>query len=36
MAGEAPHRFNEVYGPYAIKREVLLDALKAFAHDEFQ
>ena len=28
--------FNDAYDPYAQKRKALLDALKAFAHDEFQ
>ncbi len=27
---------DEVIGPYVKKREALLDALKKFAHDEFQ
>jgi hypothetical protein len=31
-----PLPFPEVYAPYTNKREALLDALKAFAHDEFQ
>jgi hypothetical protein len=31
-----PLQFEEVYRPYVQKFEALLDALKAFAHEEFQ
>jgi DNA repair ATPase RecN len=36
LADDLSGGYNEAFRPYAQKREALLDALKNFAHDEFQ